>query len=203
MKPVASTIMQQVFNLMIMKNTNIHEGIILIPDFNGFTEFVFNTKLYTGEYIVRQLLSTLIEVNDEYFNISEIEGDAILFYKYDANPSYQKVSSMLKKMRNTFNAKVKELSESLSTSIDLSLKFIVHYGKFSQYNIGNFKKLYGTTVIEAHQLLKNNFAEQPSYALFSNSFLDKSNDFENSANGQLYLPETGVIQYFEKVKQHN
>ncbi|WP_374462375.1 DUF2652 domain-containing protein [Chryseobacterium sp.] len=63
--------------------TNIQEGIILIPDFSGFTEFVFNTKLYTGEYIVRQLLSTLIDVNDQYFEISEIEGDAILFYRYD------------------------------------------------------------------------------------------------------------------------
>ena len=62
-----------------MKNTNIQNGIILIPDFSGFTEFVFNTKLYTGEYIVRQLLSILIDVNNQYFDISEIEGDAILF----------------------------------------------------------------------------------------------------------------------------
>ena len=49
-----------------MKNTNIQDGIILIPDFSGFTEFVFNTKLYTGEYIVRQLLSILIDVNNQY-----------------------------------------------------------------------------------------------------------------------------------------
>lgn len=61
-----------------MKDTDIQEGIILIPDFSGFTEFVFNTKLYTGEYIVRQLLSTLIDVNDQYFEISEIE--AMPFY---------------------------------------------------------------------------------------------------------------------------
>lgn len=73
-----------------MKNTNIQDGIILIPDFSGFTEFVFNTKLYTGEYIVRQLLSILIDVNNQYFDISEIEGDAILFYKYDQKPSYKK-----------------------------------------------------------------------------------------------------------------
>ncbi|HEX7868553.1 MAG TPA: DUF2652 domain-containing protein, partial [Chryseobacterium sp.] len=74
-----------------MENTNIKNGIILIPDFSGFTEFVFNTKLYTGEYIVRQLLSILIDVNNQYFDISEIEGDAILFYKYDQKPSYQRV----------------------------------------------------------------------------------------------------------------
>ena len=183
-----------------MKNTNIHEGIILIPDFSGFTEFVFNTKLYTGEYIVRQLLSTLIDMNDQYFEISEIEGDAILFYRYDDKPSYQSISTILWKMRNAFNQKIKELSKELSMSIDMSLKFIVHYGKFSQYTIGSFKKLYGKTVVEAHQMLKNEFAEQPSYALFSHSFLENSGNSESEAHTRKYhLPEGGMIHYFESV----
>ncbi|MCJ7932583.1 MAG: DUF2652 domain-containing protein [Chryseobacterium sp.] len=183
-----------------MKNTNIQEGTILIPDFSGFTEFVFNTKLYTGEYIVRQLLSTLIDVNGHYFEISEIEGDAILFYRYDEHPSYQNISKMLLKMRNAFNRKIEELNKSLSTTIDLSLKFIVHYGTFSQYTIGSFRKLYGKTIVEAHQLLKNGFAEQPSYALFSNSFLENISSQEADFNkDQLHLPEVGVIRYFESV----
>ncbi|MGG5208200.1 DUF2652 domain-containing protein [Chryseobacterium sp. MIQD13] len=183
-----------------MKNTNIHEGIILIPDFSGFTEFVFNTKLYTGEYIVRQLLSTLIDVNDQYFEISEIEGDAILFYRYDSHPSYQNISIMLWKMRNAFNQKIKELEKELSISIDMSLKFIVHYGKFSQYSIGNFKKLYGKTIVEAHQMLKNGFAEQPSYALFSNSFLENTINRKPEFNvPEYHLSEVGMIHYFESV----
>lgn len=183
-----------------MKDTDIQEGIILIPDFSGFTEFVFNTKLYTGAYIVRQLLSTLIDVNDQYFEISEIEGDAILFYRYDESPSYQKISGMLWKMRNAFNRKIKELSKSLGTAIDLSLKFIVHYGAFSQYNIGSFRKLYGKTIVEAHQLLKNGWAEQPSYALFSTSFLENTNNQETNFNkDHHHLPEVGMIHYFENV----
>ncbi len=181
-----------------MENTNIKDGIILIPDFSGFTEFVFNTKLYTGEYIVRQLLSTLIDMNNEYFEISEIEGDAILFYRYDEKPSYQKISKMLRRMQNAFTQKVEELSTSLSMAIDLSLKFIVHYGKFSQYNIGNFRKLYGKTIVEAHQMLKNGLAEYPSYVLFSNSFLENSQNEENEFNEEKkYHPEVGVIHYFE------
>ncbi|WET50990.1 DUF2652 domain-containing protein [Chryseobacterium indologenes] len=183
-----------------MKNTGIQEGIILIPDFSGFTEFVFNTKLYTGEYIVRQLLSTLIDVNNQYFEISEIEGDAILFYRYDENPSYQNISGMLWKMRNAFNIKIEELSKDLSTTIDLSLKFIVHYGAFSQYNIGSFRKLYGKPIVEAHQLLKNGWAEQPSYALFSNSFLESTNNQRADFNKEEhYLSEVGMIHYFENV----
>lgn len=182
-----------------MENTNIKDGIILIPDFSGFTEFVFNTKLYTGEYIVRQLLSTLIDMNNEYFEISEIEGDAILFYRYDENPSYQKISRMLRNMQNAFTRKVEELSKSLSTAIDLSLKFIVHYGKFSQYKIGNFQKLYGKPIVEAHQMLKNGLAEYPSYVLFSNSFLENSQNEENEFNEEKkHHPEVGVIHYFEE-----
>ncbi|MFC3158646.1 Protein of unknown function [Chryseobacterium arachidis] len=181
-----------------MENTNIKEGIILIPDFSGFTEFVFNTKLYTGEYIVRQLLSTLIDMNNEYFEISEIEGDAILFYRYDKNPSYKKISGMLRSMLNAFTRKVEELSKSLSTAIDLSLKFIVHYGKFSQYKIGNFQKLYGKPIVEAHQMLKNGLAEYPSYVLFSNSFLENSQNEEDEFNEEKKRhPEVGVIHYFE------
>jgi hypothetical protein len=175
----------------------IQEGIILIPDFNGFTEFVFNTKLYTGEYIVRQLLSILIDMNDQYFEISEIEGDAILFYRYDQNPSYQKISKLLWNMQYAFNKKTAELSEALSTSIDLSLKFIVHYGKFSQYTIGSFRKLYGKTVIEAHQMLKNELAEQPSYVLFSDSFLEQIQNQKNDFNDdKVHLPDVGSIHYF-------
>ncbi|MDQ1806226.1 DUF2652 domain-containing protein [Chryseobacterium sp. CKR4-1] len=184
-------------------DANIQEGIILIPDFNGFTEFVLNTKLYTGEYIVRQLLSILIDVNNRYFEISEIEGDAILFFRYDKNPSFKKISNMLRNMQNAFSRKVAELNEALSISIDLSLKFIVHYGKFSQYKIGNFRKLYGAPVVEAHKLLKNDFAKQPSYALFSNSFLESTESSSNFyTDEEQNLPDVGVIHYFEGIKQH-
>lgn len=184
-----------------MENTNINNGIILIPDFSGFTEFVFNTKLYTGEYIVKQLLSILIDINNQYFDISEIEGDAILFYRYDNKPSYKKISGMLKNMRNAFNMKIQELSEMLNTTIELSLKFIVHYGKFSQYNIGGFRKLYGKPIVEAHQMLKNGFAEQPSYALYSHSFLEKSRQLVNIKEMELF--EFGEIEYFQNMIMKN
>lgn len=103
-------------------------------------------------------------------------------------------------MRNAFNMKIEELSRNLGTAIDLSLKFIVHYGAFSQYRIGNFRKLYGKTVVEAHQLLKNGLAIQPSYALYSNSFLENSSQQDTDFNkDDLRQEEVGVIHYFENV----
>lgn len=154
-----------------MTKTKGREGVILIPDLSGFTEFVFNTKIYTGEYIVQQLLQSLIEVNDRYFYISEIHGDAIVFYKYHKKPSFTDIVAIILRMNDAFEQKLMELNLLLKSRIKLSLKFIVHYGQFSRYNIKLFKNLYGTPIIEAHKLLKNGYAEQPSYILFSNSFL--------------------------------
>ena len=107
---------------------------------------------------------------------------------------------MLRNMRNAFNIKILELSEMLNTTIELSLKFIVHYGKFTQYNIGSFKKLYGKPVVEAHQMLKNDLAEQPSYALYSHSFLENSQNEEADSNKELlHVSEVGAIQYFGSI----
>ena len=85
-----------------MTNTKVREGIILIPDFSGFTEFVFNTKTHIGEYITKQLLSVLIDANRKHFYLSEIEGDAILFYRYNKKPCYNNVMEVLQRMTEAF-----------------------------------------------------------------------------------------------------
>lgn len=180
-------------------DTNARKGIILIPDFSGFTEFVFNTRIYTGEFIVKELLSVLIEANNKQFYIAEIEGDAILFYKYNKYPSYKKIMKLLLQMLDAFNTRLEELNKILNTQIDLSLKFIVHYGTFSRYYIGEYKMLYGKTIIEAHGFLKNEHAVQRSYVLFSKSFLSVVTDsqariFENSQ----YIPNFGMIHYIDQ-----
>lgn len=100
-----------------------------------------------------------------------------------------------KAMIQNNDLQVKELSFLLDTPIDLALKFVVHYGKFSQYKIKNFRKLYGKTVIEAHQMLKNKRISQICYIYYSHAFLDfKSVDnikecqkITKTAFGEYYL----------------
>lgn len=178
--------------------TKVRQGIILIPDFSGFTDFVFNTKIYTGEYIVKQLLTVLIDANQRYFYISEIEGDAILFYKYHKKPSYENVWNILQTMSEAFNEKLRELEVKFSTKIEMSLKFIVHYGSFSKYRIKDFDKLYGKPIIEAHQMLKNNVANYSSYILMSNSFLKATKNSKIIGIKENYLSEIGMLFYLDK-----
>src|SRR5687768_10800523 len=40
------------------------------------------------------------------------------------------------------------------------LKVIIHYGSVSIFQIGQFTKLYGTSIIEAHRLLKNSIGKK-------------------------------------------
>lgn len=179
-----------------MATSSVKEGIILIPDFSGFTQFVFNTSLDTGEFIVKELLSALIQVNNGSFSISEIEGDAILFYQYNRHPSYKSIVDILLRMSEAFHRKITQLKRELRMNIGLSIKFIVHHGTFTLYHIRHFKKLYGKTVVEAHQLLKNQYALHPSYMLLTNSFLRAVKDINLQAlECECLIPEIGMIQY--------
>ena len=65
-----------------IQGENIGPGNILIPDISGFTSFVTQTDIVSGQIITKRLLTSLL-VNDLLdLELSEIEGDAALLYKY-------------------------------------------------------------------------------------------------------------------------
>lgn len=59
-----------------------NRGLLFIPDISGFTRFVTETEIGHSRIIIQELLEILINANGIGLEISEIEGDAILFYKY-------------------------------------------------------------------------------------------------------------------------
>jgi hypothetical protein len=168
---------QQIFQnanpLDLINNAKVSEGIILIPDIGGYTRFVHNTDMITGSHITYELLSSIIEQNILDLKMSEIEGDAILFYKYGIPPTIGKILDQYKAMTYGFNKKKEELKNRYGLAGDLSLKLIAHYGPLTEFNIGGFRKLYGEAVIEAHRLLKNSI-ESRSYALVTNDLMRAS-----------------------------
>ena len=137
------------------ESIKVGEGIIIIPDISGYTEFVSAICIEAGRYITCELLNTLIEQNNLALNVSEIEGDAILFYKFDSEPDIENIITQYESMLAAFYHKLAQIEGIVGHSLGLSLKMIVHYGSFSEIHIGKFNKLYGETVIKAHALLKN------------------------------------------------
>jgi hypothetical protein len=183
-------------------NTQHETGMVMIPDISGFTDFVINTNMYIGKYITESLLKSIIDSNSLSLEVSEIEGDAVLFYKYGKIPSVGDTLAQIEVMYKNFKREAARLSLQFAAEIPLSLKIIVHYGAFTKYKLGRFEKLYGAPVVEAHKMLKNQIAKFPPYALFSDAFLKA--DFEQPAESILeydncddcmYLPEIGYVHY--------
>ena len=151
-----------------------NRGLLFIPDISGFTRFVNEIEIEHSRHIIQQLLEILINANESGLEISEIEGDAILFYKFgkplELEALYRQVERMFcafhKHLMSYDHRKICQCKACVS-AINLSLKVITHYGEFASYNVKQFNKLIGKDVIVAHQLLKNNI-DQHEYWLVTN-----------------------------------
>ena len=158
-----------------------NRGLIFIPDISGFTRFVTEMEIEHSRHIIEELLELLINANTIGLQVSEIEGDAILFYKYGEAPDIKTLYTQVEKMFCEFHRHLSAYEyrrlcqcKACRSAIDLTLKVITHYGEFTGYNVKNFNKLIGKDVIVAHQLLKNEI-EQHEYWLVTNNLLqDKS-----------------------------
>jgi len=146
------------------------KGLIFIPDISGFTDFVKKTDLDLGATVMHELLSAIIDSNPLELEISEIEGDAILFYKIGQPIALNNVFIAFNNMYEAFNKKYSELCFKYKIKLELSLKFILHYGEMSVYYIKGFKKLYGQMIIESHRLLKNG-AGNSNYILITEDYM--------------------------------
>lgn len=152
---------------------DVLDGLVFIADISGFTEFVHSTDILTGKQITYELLSAVMNQNELQLNIAEVEGDALLFYRYGQAPSLHELVQQYEMMVNAFETKRDELQNSYSQSLELSLKVIAHYGSMTEYKIAHFRKLYGAVVVEAHRLLKNSI-KTDSYLLLTDSLLSKT-----------------------------
>lgn len=163
-----------------------NRGLIFIPDISGFTRFVNDTEIGHSRQIIQELLETVINANQIGLEISEIEGDAILFYKYGEAPDMKALYTQVEKMFSAFHRQLVAYDRrricqcgACKSAANLTLKVISHYGEFTGYNVKNFSKLIGKDIIVAHQLLKNDI-EHHEYWLVTDGLM------RNPANG---LPE--------------
>lgn len=186
-----------------MKN----QGLIFIPDISGFTRFVTETEIDHSRLIIQELLEILINANNLGLEVSEIEGDAILFYKFGDRPELAEVYSQVEKMFLEFHRNLIAYEhrrycqcKACMSAIKLTLKVITHYGEFTEYRVRNFNKLIGKGIIVAHQLLKNDIP-QHEYWLITESLTSasKANEFVPGMTWNLSSKntETGdiVFQY--------
>jgi hypothetical protein len=149
---------------------SLNHGSLLIPDISGFTKFVHDTDIGIGKYVISRLLTVILDCNILGLTVSEIEGDAILFYKLGKRLTFEEVLVQFSTMQHQFSIELYKLSRETGIELKLSLKMIAHYGPLAEYHVGRFTKLYGTSVIEAHRLLKNSIASD-EYLIITDNLL--------------------------------
>jgi hypothetical protein len=154
-----------------------NKGLLFIPDISGFTRFVNETEIEHSRLIIQELLELLINANEIGLEISEIEGDAILFYKFGEAPTLNELYKQVEKMFCEFHQNLIAYDhrrycqcKACMSAVDLTLKVVTHYGEFTQYTVKNFSKLIGKDIIVAHQLLKNDI-DQHEYWLVTKNLL--------------------------------
>ncbi len=153
-------------------------GFLYIPDISGFTKFVTQTEIEHSNEIISDLIEVIIKFNDLGLNISEIEGDSVLFYLLGEPPVLEAIVDQSKKTFIDFHAAIQTMTEEFdcnckacTTILNLTLKFITHWGECKEVPIQKFTKLIGSDVILAHRLLKNSVPDK-EYILFSEKYLD-------------------------------
>ena len=155
----------------------IMTGFLFVPDISGFTRFVTQTELDHSRHIIAELLEIVLKANTLGLKISEVEGDAVLFYQGGSAPP---LSALIEQVTATFVAFHTELKVlerdrvcrcgACSTASRLSLKFIAHAGTLEETSIGTFTKLMGADVNLVHSLLKNSLPHQ-EYFLATDDYL--------------------------------
>jgi len=138
-------------------------ALLFIPDISGFTRFVNDAELTHSQLIIQELLETLIDSDTLGLKVSEIEGDAILFYRPGPAPTPESLVEQATRMFVAFHQCLKEnerrricLCQACRMAADLTLKFVIHQGTISLLKVKDREKLFGADVILAHRLLKNN-----------------------------------------------
>jgi hypothetical protein len=138
------------------------KATILIPDISGFTEFMTTTELTHSSLAINMLLDAIVTAVGDAFEVSEIEGDAVLLIRKDPPPSHQEILDICFKIFNAFHLQRKWMKQltvcpckACDNLVNLTLKFIVHHGPLAEIRVGRFIKHSGPEMIVAHRLLKN------------------------------------------------
>ncbi|MGB2957669.1 MAG: DUF2652 domain-containing protein [Bacteroidota bacterium] len=153
-------------------------ALIFLPDISGFTKFVTQTDIQHSHHIVAELLEIVMRANSLGFKVSEVEGDAVLFYRVGEPPSLEELVHQARRMFLDFHAYLRVIERdrvcqcgACQSASQLSLKFIGHYGELQETQIGSFSKLIGSDVILAHVLMKNRIPLQ-EYLLLTQKYLE-------------------------------
>lgn len=154
----------------------LQEGALVLADISGYSKFIAQTEVDHSWSILHELLDTMVRALEGRMDVSQVEGDAILFI------SGLTTAEVIASAEQTFIAFHRRLRDMRAVTTCpcgacanigiLKLKFVVHHGRFSRQRLGSVEQLHGTDVIVAHRLLKNRVPSK-EYLLVTDAVLSR------------------------------
>lgn len=179
-----------------------------IPDISGYTNFIKQVDLKDGAAFIQELLESIIQSNISQLQISEIQGDAILFYRFGKPLSLKLLRKQCQQTFTDFHKTLLALNNQYNFPEDalknFSLKFVVHYGRVGTAYINGDCKMIGTDMVIANKILKNNI-DKHEYVLMTDNYLetqdcdilrlDKEFGPEKIYAGSCWYENMGMLHY--------
>ena len=184
------------------------ESLLLIPDISGFTSFVNETEVKHSKHIIAELLELIIESDTLGLTVSEIEGDAVFFYKAERVPSLDALIDQVRTTYTAFHMHLKNYETrricpcgACCTAHTLKIKFIALRAELDFIRVKSFQKPYGPDVILIHRLLKND-VDNDEYLLINEAYWEAEADpdavarvHRTFAAGATSYPDLGEVTY--------
>ena len=156
--------------------SGLQEGALVLADISGYSKFIAQTEVDHSWSILHELLDTMVRNLEGRMDVSQVEGDAILFISGIGTPD---VISGAESTFVAFHRRLRDMQAVTTCPCNacanigvLKLKFVIHHGKFSRQRLGSVEQLHGTDVIVAHRLLKNSVPSK-EYLLVTDAVLER------------------------------
>lgn len=190
------------------EQTDVQPTLLFIPDISGFTKFVADNEIQHSRHIVEELLEVLIDSNEMGLQVSEIEGDAILFYRQGVPPTAAEILAQVQRMYVNFHAHLRKYEThricqcgACKTANNLSLKFITHFGDITLNAVKHYTKLFGKDVIVAHRLMKNTI-DFDEYLLLTHDLIRQCSSWVEIGEVAWDQPRDGEGEYDDELVKY-
>ncbi len=158
-------------------------GFLVLADISGYSAYLASTELENSPRVLGELLELIVEHLVPPFQLSKLEGDAVLVHARGG--AFSRGETLLEVIEETyasFRDGIRAIERNLCDcdacrrSPSLDLKFVVHHGTYRTHRVAGSEELIGREVALAHRLLKNGVAEETGwrgYALLSREAFDR------------------------------
>ena len=130
-----------------------------MADISGYTAFVAGTEQDHSQEILAELMEAISRSFGGKLTIDQVEGDALCCTTDRTDVG---VTDWLRETYRVFHRRLRDIRSATTcpcracaTVQNLGLKFVVHRGSFSRYEVAGRVQLHGNDVNLVHRLLKN------------------------------------------------